>query len=259
MQRLADRPELLDGPLEDVVALRGNLRDLRRVNRWLGGSALSRSALIALATGFHRDPRVGHLDWRERPITMLDVGTGSADIPVALVRWTDARGMHLEVEAIDVRHEIVDVAREVTAGVGAVKLEVADGPPLPYPDHAFDVAHMSLVAHHLEPNELEALLREMGRVSRVGVIVNDLERGRLAWLGAWLLARLLTRNRLTRHDAPLSVRRAYRAPELAQIAARVGLLEVSRTRGFLGHRYAIAFVHGVRGPSARDFSHGSSP
>jgi ubiquinone/menaquinone biosynthesis C-methylase UbiE len=242
MQRLADRPELLDGPLDDLDALRANLRDLRRVNRWLGGTALSRSALVALATGFHRDPRVGHLDWRARPITLLDVGTGSGDIPVALAAWGAGRGMQLEIEAIDERHEIIDIAREVTADEPAVRLDAVGGPPLPYPDDGFDIAHMSLVAHHLEPDDLAALLAEMRRVSRIGVIVNDLERGRLPWLGAWLLGRVATRNRLTRHDAPLSVRRAYTASELAQIAARVGLLEVSRARGYLGHRYAIAFV-----------------
>jgi ubiquinone/menaquinone biosynthesis C-methylase UbiE len=166
--------------------------------------------------------------------------------------------MRLEVEAIDARREIVNVAREWAASTSAVTLEVADGPPLPYADDAFDVAHMSLVAHHLEPDELAALLLEMGRVSRVGVIVNDLERGARFWLGAWLLARFFTRNRLTRHDAPLSVRRAYRAPELARIAARVGLLEVSRSHDPLGHRYAMAFVPVVAPRSDEAIKDGSS-
>lgn len=247
MHRLADRAELLDGPLDDAAALRGNLRDLRRANRWLGGAALSRSALVALATGFHHDLRVGRVDWHDRPVSVLDVGTGSADIPLALVGWTAARGLQLRIEAIDERHEIVEAARARAASAepqvrDAITLQVAGGPPLPYPDDAFDVAHISLVAHHLEPAELEQLLREMCRVSRAGVIVNDLSRGLLTWLGAWLLAHLVTRNRLTRHDAPLSVRRAYRVPELAQMASRAGLLEVARFPGFLRHRYAIAFV-----------------
>lgn len=247
MQRLAERPELLDGPLDDSAELRGNLRDLRRVNRWFGGTALSRSALVALATRFHHDPRVGRMDWRDRPVTMLDIGTGSADIPLALIGWTTTRHFRLRVEAIDQRHEIMDVARELTGAATvqvreAITLQVAGGPPLPYPDGAFDVSHMSLVAHHLEPEELYELLLEMRRVSRVGVIVNDLHRGRLLWLGAWLLCHLGTRNRLTRNDAPLSVRRAYRAPEVAQMATRAGLLEAGRFRGFLGHRYAIALV-----------------
>ena len=70
------------------------------------------------------------------------------------------------------------------------------------------------------PDEAVRLLREMARVARLGVVVNDLDRSRLGWVGAWLLGHLLTGNRYTRHDAPLSVRRAYRADEMAATAPR---------------------------------------
>jgi ubiquinone/menaquinone biosynthesis C-methylase UbiE len=242
MQRLADRPELIDGPLEDLAVLRDNLRDIRRVNRWLGGIALSRRALIALVTQSRSGRGALRADLRQRTVTMLDIGTGSADIPVALVEWTARRGLQLRVEAIDQRHEIIDIAQEVAADTEAVMLQVADGPPLPYRSGSFDIAHASLTTHHLEPDELTAFLGEMRRVSRVGVIVNDLHRGWFEWLIAWIMSRTLTRNELTRHDAPLSVRRAYTADEIAEAAEQVGLDEVARYRGYLGHRYALLFA-----------------
>jgi hypothetical protein len=82
----------------------------------------------------------------------------------------------------------------------------------------------------------------MARVSRLGVIVNDLERTRRFWIGAWLLSRVATRNAYTRHDAPRSVLRAYRSAEVAQLATRVGLVESARFHDPLRHRYAICFV-----------------
>ena len=69
----------------------------------------------------------------------------------------------------------------------------------------------------------------MGRVARRGIVVNDLLRGRGAWLGAWLLSHLATRNRYTRNDAPLSVRRAYTASELMSLVAAAGLRVESAT------------------------------
>ena len=246
MQRLAGRLEYLDGPLDDVRALRANLRDMRRANRWLGGIALSRRAIARLLEQADGE-RGGSSAEAGRPIRLLDVGTGSADIPAALVGWGRRRGLELDVVAVDERREIIDAAREVVGDRREIELRVADGAVLPFPDRSFDVAHASMVTHHLEPDAAQAFLGELRRVSRVGVVVNDLDRRRLGWLGATVLSRLTTRNPLTRHDAPLSIRRAYRPNELARFGARAGLRPVARFSAFARHRYAIAFVDASAG------------
>lgn len=232
MHRQTDTLELIDGPLDDVAALAGNLRDLRRINRWLGGVRLTAEAIEALAA--HRDD-----------LTMLDVGTGGADIPMALLERARRRGRRLAVVALDSRPEILAAAAiawprlPVTDGL---ELHVGDGRSLPFPDRSFDVAHASLVVHHLEPAEAIGLLGEMARVSRLGVVVNDLDRRRPALIGAWLMGHLLTGNRFTRHDAPLSVRRAYRPGEVDDLLCAAGLTPVRHGHGPFG-RYAIAAVH----------------
>lgn len=232
MRRVIGTPELLDGPLDDRAALVGNLRDLARVNRHLGGTDLSRRALEFLAA--NRDE-----------ISMLDVGTGAADIPLELVESSRGRGRRLRVLGIDRRPEVLEAAVIAVPRLAAtheIELHVADGRALPYPDRSFDVAHTSLVVHHLEPDAAVALLRELARVARLGIVVNDLRRSRTAYLGAWLLAHLGTRNRLTRHDGPLSVRRAYTPDELSALLAAAGAKEVRRFRGPFGHRWSIAAV-----------------
>ena len=115
---------------------------------------------------------------------------------------------------------------------------MADGTALPWPDGSFDIAHASLVLHHLEPVEAARFLGELRRVSRRGVIINDLDRSALGWVGAWLLLHVATRNRYTRDDGPLSVRRAYRPEEVGAMAAEHGLTRVAVHRAFARHRYA---------------------
>jgi ubiquinone/menaquinone biosynthesis C-methylase UbiE len=245
--RLAETPELLDGPL-DGAALRGNLRDLARANRWLGGTALSRRSVVALLRAGRSRGVPDAAGPPGRSVRLLDVGTGAADIPSALGAALERYGVRLEVEAVDRRPEILAVAHERVGDRPHLRLGRADGEDLPYADGSFDIAHCSLLVHHLEPDRVAALLREMARVARLGVVVNDLDRTRHGFLGAWLLSRLATRNRYTRHDAPLSVRRAYRPGELARLAARARLVEVARFRDVFAHRYALAFAarEGVR-------------
>jgi SAM-dependent methyltransferase len=230
MRRSVDVEELLDGPLDDPAALRGNLRDLERVNRWLGGAGLSARAIDALAGD-------------RTTLTVLDVGTGAADIPVALLARAARAGRHLRVTGIDNRPEVLvaAVARQPRLGMTpGLELHVGDGRALPFPDRSFDIAHASLLLHHLEPTAAVALLREMSRVARRGIVVNDLLRGRLAWLGAWLLSHLATRNRYTRYDAPLSVRRAYTVAELTSLIAAAGLLvQASTVGGPFRHRVVL--------------------
>lgn len=227
MDRLAGVDELLDGPLDDQAALVANLRDLARINRLTGGTRLTERALPALG-----DAR-----------TLLDVGTGGADIPVSLLAAARRAGRDLSIVATDSRAEVLAAARAARPALDRVRglrLELGDGRALPYSDAAFDVGHASLVVHHLEPDDAVTFLRELRRVARHGVVVNDLVRSRLAWTGAVILVRTLATSRYTRHDGPLSVRRAYTTTELLELMSGAGLSPVAVVGGFAGHRVAVA-------------------
>jgi SAM-dependent methyltransferase len=238
VNRLTGVEELLDGPLDDPTELAVNLRDLGRLNRLSGAVRLSERAVAALSgAGAAATPA------SDRPATILDVGTGGADIPIALLARAAHAGRGLAVTATDSRVEVLAAARAVRPAIDRVTgltLELADGRGLPYADNAFDIAHASLVLHHLEPVDAVAFLREMRRVARNGIVVNDLVRGRLAWVGTWLAVHAFATGRYARHDGPLSVRRAYSRPELVGLLDAAGLGPVATIVGFAGHRVAIA-------------------
>ncbi|HUR17279.1 MAG TPA: methyltransferase domain-containing protein [Candidatus Limnocylindrales bacterium] len=225
--RRSTKAEYLDGPL-DTVILSGNLRDLARVNRWLGGANLSWRAIRPFI-------EIG------RTTRIVDVGTGGGDIPHMLLR-RDKHRHQLHVLATDVRAELVDVAR-ATAAAGP-SFEVRQDPPdrIDSPDGSVDVAHCSLVLHHLDADQAVALLLEMRRVATGAVVINDLAPGWHWWIGAWALTRALTRNVYTRHDAPLSVRRAYSVDEVRSLAEQAGLRLVARYDALPAYRYALVFV-----------------
>jgi ubiquinone/menaquinone biosynthesis C-methylase UbiE len=132
------------------------------------------------------------------------------------------------VTVVDVRDEVLQIARRNLRGTDGVTILRADARALPFHDAAFDVAHASLLLHHFEPNEAVTALRELRRVARLGVVVNDLRRGRLAFVATAAAVLALSRGRYTRHDGVLSARRAYTLPELDRLAAAAGLSLVSR-------------------------------
>jgi ubiquinone/menaquinone biosynthesis C-methylase UbiE len=240
MDRRDGAEEHLDGPLDDQPTLVGNLRDLRRLNRLSGGVALSRWGVNRL------------LDGTAEPSSLIDVGTGGADIPVALLADSIWRGRLLEVTAVDSRPEVLTAARLARPNLDRVqrlRLALVDPERLPYQNESFDVGHASLVVHHLDEAGAVRFLAELGRVSRRGVVINDLNRGRLGLLGAWLAGRFLTRNHYTRHDSLLSVRRSYTLPEVEQLLRRAGLEPVDRRTSAFWQRYAVVAVPAAAVPA----------
>ena len=206
--------ELMDEAAADAGELARALADLRGVNRWLGGTRVVLRHLSALVA---RNPRASY--------RILDVGTGSGDIPIHVARWARTKGIGVEIVATDNHPATLEMARRHTAGIAEIRAEAADALHLPYGDGSFDVALCSTALHHFDAEaDVVRVLGEMDRVSRIGIVVNDLARSRTALLGARLLAATVWRTHaLTRHDGPLSVRRAFTPAELRALADRAAL------------------------------------
>jgi SAM-dependent methyltransferase len=204
--------ELLDGPDLDPAELRRNLREMAMLNRLPGGVGASLRAVSGLLDG-------------RTDAAVLDVGIGSGDFARRLAR----RRPGVAIVGLDLRAEVLEVARRNLADTNGVALLVGDARAIPLPDGSVDVTHASLLVHHLDPDHVVEALREMRRVARRGIVVNDLRRGRLAFAVTAATVRTLARGAYTRHDGPLSARRAYTLGELDQLAARADLQLVSRT------------------------------
>jgi SAM-dependent methyltransferase len=206
-----DAPELMDGDGFSAEELAGNFRDIQRVNRWFGGT----SAILASLPELIPDGT--------KTLSVLDLATGVADIPVTVQRWGATRGYAVDITATDSSPEVLALAGAQVAGLPRIRLLRADARNMPFADHTFDVATCSLALHHFSPGDAILVLREMDRLCRTGFIVNDLRRGAVGYGAAWLASRLTTRSRLTRHDAPLSVRRAYTPGELRSLLNEAGV------------------------------------
>jgi ubiquinone/menaquinone biosynthesis C-methylase UbiE len=205
--------ELLDQLKQDPLEIAESLHDLRRINRYLGGYIPILKTLTHLVQSIPK----------RETLRILDVATGSADIPVQIVKWARKQHRKIRITAVDIHPEVLRIARAYTEAYPEICIQTANALDLPFADRSYHVVICSLVIHHFEPAEAAIVMAEMNRVSRCGVIISDLERATPAYFWIYLLSRLFTKNKITRHDGPLSVQRAYQKNELAEIAQ--GVLE----------------------------------
>jgi len=196
------RHELLDEQPPGVAAQ--SLRDLIRINKFLGGHETLRKALNRLLAPDER-------------FTMLDVGAASGDMGEVVRRQYSGAG----VTSLDYKPHHLKAA--------APPRVVADAFQLPFAAESFDIVHCSLFLHHFEDSAIVELLRCFGRVARRHVIVCDLERHPLAYYFLPATRWLFRWHPITLHDGPISVAAAFKASELRDLAAAAGLRDIHVT------------------------------
>lgn len=210
--------ELLDDPGADPAVVARSLANIARANRWFGGRAAALWGIDQLL----REAGTA------RAFTLLDIGTGAGDLPVAAVRHAARRGQVLR--AIGLERSPVAAALAAARGVPTA---VGCAGHLPVRDDAVDIILLSQVAHHLAADAVVELFRAVSRLARIGVVIADLRRSELAVAGFRLGSALLGFDAVTRADGITSVRRGYHAGELAALAARAGHpARVARRPGF---------------------------
>ncbi len=158
-----------------------------------------------------------------RPIRLIDVGTGSADIPLAVVNWAKQAGYDLHVTGIDVNASILDIAQGFIGDQEEIKLVSANA--LRLMDHfkpgSFDYAHAGMFLHHLSDIEVMTVLRIMDRLATQAVIWNDQLRGVVGRIGARLLT--LGAPNMVKHDKMVSVSKGFTKREAIALARRADL------------------------------------
>jgi 2-polyprenyl-3-methyl-5-hydroxy-6-metoxy-1,4-benzoquinol methylase len=183
---------------------------VERIGTFTGGTAAS-------LAGFER--LVGP---ETDSVSILDVGTGNGSISRTFSKWGRRNGVAVEVIGIDLLPAAVRHARARYGDLTDVHFSCTDLFEVDVERH-FDVVHASLVLHHFPGSEALRALDKMAELSRRGVVVNDLHRHPVHWVGAKLLVPALTRNRVAIHDGPVSVLRGFRRRELVELASRSAL------------------------------------
>ena len=223
------RTELLDLDNISFEEARKSLKDVRRVNKYLSGYRV----LLRYAGQFLR----GHKE--NRPFTILDLATGSGDQPVALAKLARKFKVPVKITAIDINCKMLKCARIITDPFPEIALVQCDILSLPFCGDSFDMVVNSLSLHHFTRENAVKILRAMLSLSRCGFIINDLHRSRVAYISIFLLTRLFTKNRLTRHDAPVSVMNAFTSEEMRALAQEAG---VDQFQVYSHFPYRIALV-----------------
>jgi 2-polyprenyl-3-methyl-5-hydroxy-6-metoxy-1,4-benzoquinol methylase len=207
---------MMDRPQPVSIELENDLKHIRQLNRWFGSYRLVRrftQRWINSSTADSSDGEPG------APIRIVDLATGSGDIPRLVVRYARKVGANVEIDALDRQSATLEIARKLSVAYPEISYQetnILDWNPR----GAYDIVLCSLALHHFSDTDAVRVLQRCREVSRRFVLVSDLRRSLLLTTGVYLLTALVFREPMTRYDARLSAARAFSFAEMHQLAER---------------------------------------
>jgi 2-polyprenyl-3-methyl-5-hydroxy-6-metoxy-1,4-benzoquinol methylase len=201
-------PELMDLPQPVSAELESDLRNLRQLNRYFGSYALVRRFLRRWIK-------------RGRNFRILDLATGSGDIPRLVANHARGVGAKTSIDAVDQQASTIEIAGKLSAAYPEIDFHQAD--VFEWGDAAsYDIVLCSLALHHFTEDDAVRLLRHCRELTRRYVLVSDLRRGLLATIGVYLLTAIFFRDPMTRYDGRVSAARAFSFREFESLAQKAG-------------------------------------
>ncbi len=200
--------EMMDRPQPVSVELEKDLERIRQLNRWFGSYRLVLSFVRRWIKPGAR-------------MRLLDLATGSGDIPRLIIDYSRSIGAVVEIDALDRQSATLDIAKKLSADYPEISfineniLEWNSAEP-------HDIALCTLTLHHFSDEDAVKVLRRCRELAAKFVLVSDLRRGLFLKSGVHILTALVFREPMTRYDARLSAARAFSFSEMRDLALRAG-------------------------------------
>lgn len=210
----SDKLEIMDDlDFSDPVVFQ-TLKELKIINHWLGGNAVSLKGLQRLITLPGNDTLCLHV---------ADLGSGGGDMMMVMAKWAAKRGYKLQLTGIDANLAIVEYARQNTATFNSIEHEQMDVFSTNFRQKEFDIITCTLFTHHFTDDQLIILFKHLKKQAKNGIVINDLHRHWLAYFSIKLLTGLFSRSYMVKYDAPLSVARSFKRYDWKKIFKAAGI------------------------------------
>lgn len=208
--------EMMDQPIEDKEVLFQNLKELEFINRFTGGPVHGFAAIKKM------------IPKGTQEVHIADIGYGAGDMLAYIIDHIDQLPCKVKLTGIDLMPEALEYVQKAHPSLPSqVTFETCDYQDWFAQGHTPDIVHAGLFCHHLKDQQLVTFLRQAHQHSKLGIIINDLERSPVAYYNIKVLTQLFSRSAFTKNDAPVSVLRGFKKKEWEAYFREAGIPDYS--------------------------------
>uniref|UniRef100_UPI004048A0B0 methyltransferase domain-containing protein n=1 Tax=Polaribacter sp. TaxID=1920175 RepID=UPI004048A0B0 len=205
-----DKEELMDDFSIGGELLKDTLNKLEKINRWLGGNRVSINALKFILKDHPK----------EIELKIVDIGCGHGDILRDVAKFGREKGYSMKLIGIDANPSAINYANELSLQYPELSFVSEDIFSENFKKREFDIVMSTLFLHHFKEEQLVSFLRNTLDQTKIGIVVNDLHRHRLAYY-LFMLLSIFIKNRMIVNDGLISVLRGFKRKDLIRISQKL--------------------------------------
>ncbi|MDT0677385.1 methyltransferase domain-containing protein [Autumnicola musiva] len=209
--RRTDMAEIMDDFELSGRELKKTLHDLDNINKWLGGNEITLNGVERLLKSIPK----------EQKIKIADVGCGNGAILRKIAKWGRKRGQELELVGIDANPHAIEIAKELSSSYPELQFSAINIFSEEFTNQRYDIILCTLTLHHFKDRQIVDLLNNFYRQVRVGIVINDLHRSKVAYRLFQAFCMVFISNEIARKDGLISILRGFKKEEIALLAAKL--------------------------------------
>lgn len=200
----------------DDFELRGTdldktLRDLDNINKWLGGNKVTLEGV----------KNIVRYQSKTREIHIADIGCGNGAVLREIARWGRKNGYNLKLTGIDANSHAIKIGERKSSQFQEITFKSLDIFSENFKEFECDIMLCTLTLHHFKNREILELLNLFNQQSRLGVVINDLHRSKLAYRLFQAFCAVFINNEIARKDGLISILRGFKKEELQDFAEKI--------------------------------------
>ncbi len=206
----SEAPEIMDDFSLEGTELRDTFDKLELINRLLGGNRVTLNGIAQILKPYPKD----------KTFTIIDLGCGHGDILRDVAKWGVKNGYNFNLIGVDANADAIAYANELSEAFPNLSFSNIDIFSEDFQNIEFDIVLCTLFLHHFKPDELESLLKSNFKKAKIGMVVNDLQRSRMAYY-LFNLISLFTTNKMVREDGLTSILKALKRKDLEELTLKL--------------------------------------
>lgn len=205
------KKEIIDNLSFQDPLLIHNIQDMAFLNKMLG---YNRSMIRAIKKVIKRHPNIE---------TIADFGCASGDSLRVIARWMRKKHHDVKLIGIDANECTLKFAQEASILYPKITFQKANFLENTHCKNSYDIIILNNLCHHFEDIDLIMLLKRSSAQAKIAVIIHDLHRHIVAFLGIKLLSIFCLLSPITKNDGPLSVLKSFKKNEWIRLLQRADI------------------------------------